>query len=131
MCRQSCEHFSPNPEKTIYIFKKNFFFLYFVKFLPRVKRPSLNRIGFFVFCLQVWVDAAVQIFYSVGAGFGVHLSYASYNNIKNNCYTYVVYRLRPIVPGGVLTAPDPNWSGAPGTPNQLVSPERVARTDVN
>ncbi|XP_026820854.1 sodium-dependent noradrenaline transporter-like [Rhopalosiphum maidis] len=36
---------------------------------------------------QVWVDAAVQIFYSVGAGFGVHLSYASYNNIKNNCYT--------------------------------------------
>lgn len=39
------------------------------------------------FCHQVWVDAAVQIFYSVGAGFGVHLSYASYNNIKNNCYT--------------------------------------------
>lgn len=35
------------------------------------------------------MDAAVQIFYSVGAGFGVHLSYASYNNIKNNCYTYV------------------------------------------
>lgn len=42
-----------------------------------------------LFCPQVWVDAAVQIFYSVGAGFGVHLSYASYNNIKNNCYTYV------------------------------------------
>jgi len=42
-----------------------------------------------LFCRQVWVDAAVQIFYSVGAGFGVHLSYASYNNIKNNCYTYV------------------------------------------
>jgi len=35
---------------------------------------------------QVWVDAAVQIFYSVGAGFGVHLSYASYNNYHNNCY---------------------------------------------
>lgn len=34
---------------------------------------------------QVWVDAAVQIFYSVGAGFGVHLSYASYNNFNNNC----------------------------------------------
>lgn len=34
---------------------------------------------------QVWVDAAVQIFYSVGAGFGVHLSYASYNNFHNNC----------------------------------------------
>ncbi|XP_034256150.1 sodium-dependent noradrenaline transporter-like [Thrips palmi] len=35
---------------------------------------------------QVWVDAAVQIFYSVGAGFGVHLSYASYNRFDNNCY---------------------------------------------
>ncbi|XP_050293388.1 sodium-dependent noradrenaline transporter-like [Anthonomus grandis grandis] len=35
---------------------------------------------------QVWVDAAVQIFYSVGAGFGVHLSYASYNTFHNNCY---------------------------------------------
>lgn len=34
---------------------------------------------------RVWVDAAVQIFYSVGAGFGVHLSYASYNTFHNNC----------------------------------------------
>lgn len=42
---------------------------------------------FYSLLRQVWVDAAVQIFYSVGAGFGVHLSYASYNNIKNNCYT--------------------------------------------
>ena len=35
---------------------------------------------------SVWVDAAVQIFYSVGAGFGVHLAYASYNKFDNNCY---------------------------------------------
>lgn len=40
------------------------------------------------YLLQVWVDAAVQIFYSVGAGFGVHLSYASYNTFHNNCYRY-------------------------------------------
>ncbi|ROT82805.1 putative sodium-dependent noradrenaline transporter [Penaeus vannamei] len=30
--------------------------------------------------------AAQQVFFSVGAGFGVHLSYASYNNFNNNCY---------------------------------------------
>ncbi|GAB6020696.1 hypothetical protein CHUAL_003365 [Chamberlinius hualienensis] len=35
---------------------------------------------------QVWVDAAVQVFYSVGAGFGVHLTFASYNTFNNNCY---------------------------------------------
>ena len=34
----------------------------------------------------VWIDAAVQIFYSVGAGFGVHLAYASYNKFDNNCH---------------------------------------------
>ncbi|XP_064467217.1 sodium-dependent noradrenaline transporter-like [Ornithodoros turicata] len=35
---------------------------------------------------QVWVDAACQVFYSVGVGFGVHLTYASYNPFHNNCY---------------------------------------------
>ncbi|XP_018024798.1 sodium-dependent dopamine transporter [Hyalella azteca] len=35
---------------------------------------------------QVWYEAAVQVFFSVGAGFGVHLSYASYNTFSNNCY---------------------------------------------
>nr|CAD7597644.1 unnamed protein product [Timema genevievae] len=45
-------------------------------------KPELSRLS----DTQVWVDAAVQIFYSVGAGFGVHLSYASYNTFHNNCF---------------------------------------------
>lgn len=44
-------------------------------------KPEMDRLS----DTQVWVDAAVQIFYSVGAGFGVHLSYASYNTFHNNC----------------------------------------------
>ena len=39
--------------------------------------------------LQVWTDAAIQIFYSVGAGFGTHLAYASYNKFNNNCHRYL------------------------------------------
>ena len=36
--------------------------------------------------LQVWIAAAIQIFYSVGAGFGVHIAFASYNKFTSNCY---------------------------------------------
>lgn len=35
---------------------------------------------------QVWIDAAGQVFYSIGVGFGVHLTYASFNNHNNNCH---------------------------------------------
>lgn len=37
---------------------------------------------------QVWIDAAVQVFFSIGVGFGVHLTYASFNKFNNNCYRF-------------------------------------------
>lgn len=45
-------------------------------------RPDISRL----LHSQVWVDAAMQVFFSVGVGFGVHLTYSSYNTFHNNCY---------------------------------------------
>ncbi|KAL1780157.1 hypothetical protein HispidOSU_028284 [Sigmodon hispidus] len=55
----------------------------------------------------VWVDAAAQIFFSLGPGFGVLLAFASYNKFNNNCYqdalvTSVVNCMTSFVSGFVI-----------------------------
>ncbi|XP_063171537.1 sodium-dependent serotonin transporter-like [Candoia aspera] len=45
-------------------------------------RPDWEKLG----SVAVWVDAAAQIFFSLGPGFGVLLALASYNPFNNNCY---------------------------------------------
>lgn len=55
----------------------------------------------------VWTDAAGQVFYSIGVGFGVHLTYASFNPHNNDCYrdcimTSVVNVLTSIYSGLVV-----------------------------
>lgn len=47
--------------------------------------PALLRTASFP---QVWIEAALQIFYSLGVGFGGLLTFASYNTFHQNIYRW-------------------------------------------
>lgn len=47
--------------------------------------PALLRPASFP---QVWIEAALQIFYSLGVGFGGLLTFASYNTFHQNIYRW-------------------------------------------
>ncbi|KAJ8984848.1 hypothetical protein NQ317_013049 [Molorchus minor] len=86
--------------------------------------PNFNAIG----SAEVWVDAATQVFFSLGPGFGVLLAYASYNKYHNNVYkdailTSVINSATSFIAGFVIFSVLGYMARAAGRPIQEVATE--------
>ncbi|XP_056643755.1 sodium-dependent dopamine transporter [Diorhabda sublineata] len=86
--------------------------------------PNFEAIG----SAEVWVDAATQVFFSLGPGFGVLLAYASYNKYHNNVYkdallTSVINSATSFIAGFVIFSVLGYMAHAAGRPIQEVATE--------
>jgi len=50
-------------------------------------KPNMTRLA----DAKVWKDAATQIFFSLGLGYGTIIAYSSYNNPTNNCMKDAIF----------------------------------------
>jgi solute carrier family 6 serotonin transporter-like protein 4 len=46
--------------------------------------------------MKVWIDAATQIFFSLGPGFGTIIALSSYNKRTNDCFKWIIATSRLI-----------------------------------